>query len=193
MGGVIGVDRRDTGFAYVLYDILTKNGVHLSGENIAELGSTDRRLLALMDGRCQVTLLRTPYQFIAKSNGCHLLGIGGYGANHYQGTVGAVRATWLRNNQDILIAFKEAYKMGLDLVYNQTGEAKKILIKNMPYLAPSLIDGVFANLIDEKYGLDLSMKPNQGGLQAALDLRNKYGSLISSGKQIKINFNEIII
>jgi ABC-type nitrate/sulfonate/bicarbonate transport system substrate-binding protein len=191
--GTIGVDKRDTGFAYVLYDILSKNNLTISDVKIEEIGSTDGRLKALVDGRCLATLLRTPYQLLAKSKGCNLFSQYQMTVYDYQGTVGAVRTRWLKNNENTLFAFKRAYRQGLEWIHSHQSEAKSLLEVYIPELSPPILDEAFASLLDEKYGLDLSMTPNRSGLEGALSLRNKFRGLIAGRPQINLDFDQIVI
>ncbi|AWS44340.1 ABC transporter substrate-binding protein [Streptosporangium sp. 'caverna'] len=73
-GGVLGVDVPTSGFAFVAYELLARQGVKAGIDcEVAALGSTPRRAEALAEGRCAVTVLNAGNDLHAERAGCHRL------------------------------------------------------------------------------------------------------------------------
>lgn len=189
----IGVDKRDTGFAYVLYDTLARNGVSINQVQIKEMGSTDHRLTALLNGECQATLLRTPYPLMAKLKGCNSFNDCRMTTTDYQGTVGAVKASWLDQNREALMAFKDGYQEGLEWIYKNVRDAKGILANYMPALEIGLLEETFCQLTDSQYGFDRTLTPKVSGLNEVLRLRNLYSQAVSGLPPVQIDVSKIIM
>ena len=176
-GKIVGVDKKDTGFAFVLYAWLESHGVKINEVEIREMGSTYNRFQSLLKGECDVTLLRTPFERIAKSQkGCNVFALENF---HYQGTVGVVKNSFLQNNPDCVRRFKAGYLEGLEWLKQHPGQAKLILQKYCTELPDGLVDDAFQCI---KSGLHSEGKPDYNGLQAVLELRNKFCPRINSSR-----------
>lgn len=69
-GGVVGVDVSDSGFAYAAYELLAGAGLRRGGDyRVVELGSTPRRLNALLAGDCDITMLNAGNDLRAEDSG----------------------------------------------------------------------------------------------------------------------------
>lgn len=89
-GAVVGVDVPTSGFALALYALADHLGVTREEYELVALGSTPRRLEALLDGRCDATMLNAGNELQAEAAGCQLLGAAGDVCDPYLGTVVAV-------------------------------------------------------------------------------------------------------
>jgi len=90
-GKVVGVDVATSGFAFVLYEILDRAGLRAGRDyDIAELGSTPKRLDALLAGQCDATLLNAGNDLRAAAAGHPRLGRAADVVVPYLGTVLAV-------------------------------------------------------------------------------------------------------
>ncbi|MBX7448097.1 hypothetical protein GR927_08840 [Mycolicibacterium sp. 3033] len=69
-GAVLGVDVPTSGFAFVAYALLAELGVGREDVEVVALGSTPKRAAALVDGRCDVTILNAGNEIRARMNGC---------------------------------------------------------------------------------------------------------------------------
>ena len=192
-GKVIGVDKKDTGFAYVLYDILKQNGVDLQDITIKEMGATEGRLAMVENNQCQMTLLRTPYQLLAKSRGLNVFNQYRMSLDMYQGTVGVVHRTWVKDNESTLAAFQDAYQKGLHWFIKNPTEAKLLLAKNLNGLSGSSLDKCYEELCDKNYGLDQSMKPRITALNEVMKLRHAYESQLTGRTTAPIDVSRLII
>lgn len=71
--GSLGVDVPTSGFAFLAYEMLTLRGVTISDLTIETLGATPRRVLALVEGRCDYTILNAGNDLVAAARGCTLV------------------------------------------------------------------------------------------------------------------------
>ncbi|MCG7593245.1 hypothetical protein [Mycobacterium sp. PSTR-4-N] len=69
-GAVLGVDVPTSGFAFVAYALLAEMGVAREDVEIVALGSTPTRVAALVDGRCDITVLNAGNEIRARADGC---------------------------------------------------------------------------------------------------------------------------
>jgi ABC-type nitrate/sulfonate/bicarbonate transport system substrate-binding protein len=89
-GARIGVDVPTSGFALVLYALASHLGVERQDYELAALGSTPKRLEALLTGQCDATMLNAGNELVAEAAGCvRLAGVTDRFAP-YLGTVVAV-------------------------------------------------------------------------------------------------------
>jgi ABC-type nitrate/sulfonate/bicarbonate transport system substrate-binding protein len=89
-GARVGVDVPTSGFAMALYALAASLGVHRDEYELAELGSTPRRLQALLRGECDATMLNAGNELVAEEAGCVRLAGVAERLSPYLGTVVAV-------------------------------------------------------------------------------------------------------
>jgi ABC-type nitrate/sulfonate/bicarbonate transport system substrate-binding protein len=70
----LGVDVPNSGFAFVGYALLGRAGLARSDYEIVTLGSTPKRVRALLEGDCDVTVLGQGNELIAADQGARLMG-----------------------------------------------------------------------------------------------------------------------
>jgi ABC-type nitrate/sulfonate/bicarbonate transport system substrate-binding protein len=89
-GAKVGVDVPHSGFALALYALADRLGVRRDEYELVTLGSTPKRLEALLAGDCDATMLNAGNELIAEASGCvRLAGVTDHFAP-YLGTVVAV-------------------------------------------------------------------------------------------------------
>jgi ABC-type nitrate/sulfonate/bicarbonate transport system substrate-binding protein len=89
-GATVGVDVASSGFALALYALAHLLGVDRDEYELVVLGSTPKRLEALLAGQCDATMLNAGNELVAESAGCvRLAGVSDRIAP-YLGTVVAV-------------------------------------------------------------------------------------------------------
>jgi ABC-type nitrate/sulfonate/bicarbonate transport system substrate-binding protein len=69
-GATIGVDVPTSGFALALYALIDHLGVDREDYTLTALGSTPRRLEALLAGECDATMLNAGNELVAEAAGC---------------------------------------------------------------------------------------------------------------------------
>jgi ABC-type nitrate/sulfonate/bicarbonate transport system substrate-binding protein len=92
-GARVGVDVATSGFALALYALADSLGVTRDRYEVVALGSTPRRLEALLAGECVATMLNAGNELIAEERGCVRLASVGERLSPYLGTVLAVAGT----------------------------------------------------------------------------------------------------
>src|ERR1700693_4813274 len=95
-GKILSVDAMTTGYAFVLYEIMRRNGLDKDRGDyeIVRAGGMVQRWNALRDGRHAATLLSAPYNIIAKNQGFTEFVKATDVIGAYQGNVAAVRRSW---------------------------------------------------------------------------------------------------
>ena len=73
-GATLAVDVATSGFAFVGYALLARRGLARDAVEVVALGSTPRRAAALVEGRCDLTVLNAGNQYRARAAGARLLG-----------------------------------------------------------------------------------------------------------------------
>jgi len=89
-GAEVGVDVPGSGFALALYALADGLGVDRSRYRLVNLGSTPRRLEALLAGECTATMLNAGNELLAERAGCVRLAAASDHLSPYLGTVVAV-------------------------------------------------------------------------------------------------------
>jgi hypothetical protein len=89
-GARLGVDVPTSGFAFAMYALLEWLGSARDEFEIVALGSTPKRLEALLAGRCDATMLNAGNELLAERAGCHAFARVTDLSSPYLGTVIAV-------------------------------------------------------------------------------------------------------
>ena len=89
-GARVGVDVATSGFALALYALADSLGVARGEYELVTLGSTPRRLDALLAGECAATMLNAGNELVAEARGCVRLAGVAESLAPYLGTVVAV-------------------------------------------------------------------------------------------------------
>lgn len=72
-GAILGVDVPTSGFAFAMYALAESIGLSRDDYHVVALGSTPKRLDALVAGRCDATMLNAGNELSAEQAGCILL------------------------------------------------------------------------------------------------------------------------
>jgi ABC-type nitrate/sulfonate/bicarbonate transport system substrate-binding protein len=89
-GARVGVDVPASGFALAMYALTESLGVRRDEYELLALGSTPRRLTALLAGDCDATMLNAGNELVAEEQGCVRLAAASDVCAPYLGTVLAV-------------------------------------------------------------------------------------------------------
>ncbi|MDO4626480.1 MAG: ABC transporter substrate-binding protein [Pasteurellaceae bacterium] len=184
-GKNLSVDALTTGYAFVLRNFLAENKIADNETNISSIGSTNLRFDALVAGKTDATLLRTPMNIQAQKQGFNILATGKT-LGDFQGTVGVAKESWVKENQEALVKFIKAYRKALAWAAEpqNKGIAEAILIANdkdmTPELAPLALQELLQNMnaeIDEK------------GVVNVMNLRAKFAEPKKELKDAKKYYN----
>lgn len=174
-GKTVSVDAMTTGYAFVLFDLLKRNGLTSADYKVERAGGVRERWQALQEGKHAGTMLISPFDILAKDKGLNVLqyAIDLYG--HYQGLVGATRRDWAQQNPNKLEAYIRAYLSGLTYLYepNNKDEAIGILRKNTQ-MPPQLASQTYDSLVGPK-GFSRAAEVDVAGVRKVLELRSEYG------------------
>jgi ABC-type nitrate/sulfonate/bicarbonate transport system substrate-binding protein len=175
-GKTLSVDAMTTGYAFVLFDLLKRNGLKAGDYNVVKAGGVLERWDGLRERKHDGTMLITPFDILAKANGLNVLqyAIDVYG--QYQGIVGATRRSWAAQNRVKLIAYIRGYREGLTWLFDPANreDAIAILRKNLPQLSEGLAGESYGALVNPK-GFAADGALSIEGVRRVLALRSEYG------------------
>lgn len=89
-GARVGVDVPTSGFALAMYGLLEQLGTSRDAVELVALGSTPKRLAALLEGTCDATMLNAGSELVAERAGCSRRASVPESLGPYLGTVVAV-------------------------------------------------------------------------------------------------------
>jgi ABC-type nitrate/sulfonate/bicarbonate transport system substrate-binding protein len=175
-GRSIGVDALTTGFAFVAREILRRNSVPESAVGWLPIGGTETRYAALLDQRCDATLLRLPYDLLAHAAGANILA-GSEELGPYQGTVAAVRKRWAEERHEQLVAFIRGYARGLWWCVEPTNRPAAIAeLQTRLGVADEVLAAAVLDELVAPGGLQTDMQVDRAGLATVVELRERYGA-----------------
>lgn len=178
-GHTLSVDAMSTGFAFVLHDTLAAHGLGFGDTKLVAVGGTGYRYRALVAGKQDATLLRTPFEMLCRQQGFTVLIPSDRLTPTYLGTIGAVRAPWAAAHPAEMVAFLSAYHEALDWIIDRrnAGAARAILHQEYPDLAAPGLEATYRALTDRRTGLIRDMAVDRAGLAVVEGLRDKYAPL----------------
>src|SRR6266567_3242647 len=113
-GKTVSVDARTTGYAFVLFEILDRNGLREPDYTVERAGGVLQRFQALMEKKHAGTLLLSPFEVQTEAKGFHTLAVALRVLGQYQGLVAGVRQSWAEKNRESLVGFIRAYVRAVD-------------------------------------------------------------------------------
>jgi ABC-type nitrate/sulfonate/bicarbonate transport system substrate-binding protein len=175
-GKTLAVDAITTGYAFVLFDLLKRNGLNPGDYKVERAGGTLARWQGMREGKFAGSLLTTPFDLIAKANGFNILqrAIDVYG--HYQESAAATRRSWAATNRKQLVAYIKGYVVAIEWLREPKNKDESIAIlrNNLKQLSPELAAATHAALTGPK-GLAPRAQLDVEGIRKLLELRNDYG------------------
>ena len=173
----VSVDAMTTGYAFVVRELLARNGVSETDVTYVRAGGTSNRYRELLAGKHDATLMRTPFELLLRERGFHQLATAEtLGA--YQGTVGIARRSWTARHEKELVGFIRGYRAGIDWLYDRNNRAivEAILVANIRDMTPALAKQSYDLLLADKGGITRDAALDLDGIRTVLVLRSKYGS-----------------
>ena len=163
-----------TGFAFVLRELIQRAGLGPSEVTLVSAGGTPNRYRELVAGKHDGTLLRTPYELLAKDRGLHLL-VADVGP--YLGTVCAARRSWARDHDAALVGFIRGYLAGLAWAADPKNReiAEAILVAQLRDMTPALARRSYDDLFAAHAGLVRDGALDPARVRTVLGLRSKFG------------------
>jgi ABC-type nitrate/sulfonate/bicarbonate transport system substrate-binding protein len=176
-GKTLSVDARTTGYAFVLFEMLRRNGLADGDYKIVRAGGMTQRWEALRAQQQDATLLSAPFDLLAEAHGLHRLARATDVIGPYQGNVAAAKRSWAATHVDEVIGFIRAYAAAIEWLYDRSNrhEAVRILTESLPHMTAELAQRSYEQLLDPARGFFRQAKINAGGLETVLELRSRYG------------------
>jgi ABC-type nitrate/sulfonate/bicarbonate transport system substrate-binding protein len=174
-GGKLSVDAMTTGYAFVLRELLERNGV--SDVSFDRAGGALSRFQELLKGTHAGTVLVTPFDLLAMQQGHIRLAVAHEQLGAYQGVVAASRRSWAAQNPAALAGFVRAYRAGVEFLYANHDIAEQLLVANVSTMTPALAKQTLAVLLDERSGFFRDVRLDPEGMKTVLALRSKFGGV----------------
>jgi ABC-type nitrate/sulfonate/bicarbonate transport system substrate-binding protein len=175
-GKTIVVDTTNSGYAYLLYAILKKNGLNRGDYNVEAVGATPRRLEAMLkDKNNKAAVLNPPFAIQAVKGGLKDMGTTVSMMGPYQGTAGYTRRSWAKDNSATLVKYLQAYIEGLRWVLDPANkEAATKMLADGLNLPPDIAAANYAIVVDKNEGFAKDGKFDLAGFKNVLKLRAEY-------------------
>jgi ABC-type nitrate/sulfonate/bicarbonate transport system substrate-binding protein len=176
-GREISVDALTTGYAFVLLEMLERNGLVLGRDyTTAPAGGVMQRYEQLMQKRHAATMLISPFEVLARSGGMNVLADASSALGSYQGLVAGVRRSWAQQNPQLVTGYIRAYRRSLDWLYDPRNKqaALDLFLKNVPNSTPQAAATAYDVLLHPSSGFTRDARLNAAGTQTVLALREKY-------------------
>ena len=177
-GKTLSVDALTTGYAFVLREILEKNGLALDRDYKTErAGGVLQRFNALLEKKHAGTMLISPFEVQAEARGFTRLANATDQLGAYQGLVGGARKSWADANRDTVVGYIRAYTEAVDWLYDPKNRAEAIAIfrKNLPQANEQAANTAYQVLLSPKDGFQRKAQIDLKGVETVLGLRSKYG------------------
>ncbi|TMH66155.1 MAG: ABC transporter substrate-binding protein [Betaproteobacteria bacterium] len=194
-GKTISVDAMTTGYALVVRELVSRNSLAESDVSFVRAGGTANRYRELLAGKHDATLLRTPFELLARNRSFNVLA-SAESLGAYQGTAGMARRSWARDHESALVGFIRAYAQATDWLYDRANRdvAEALLVANIRDMTPALAKQAYDILLADKGGLYRNLAPDAAGIRTVLALRSKYGTpqktLTDPSKYVDLSYYE---
>lgn len=175
-GKTLSVDARTTGYAFVLLEMLAREGLGEGDYALATVGGMTQRWEAMQRGEQAATILSCPYDILAKARGFHQLAWATQVIGPYQGNVAATRRSWAAANEGRMLGYIRAYAAAIAWLHEPAnrGEAISILRRSLPNMPQELAEQSHAELLNPRDGFFRDAKVNMEGLRNVLALRSRH-------------------
>jgi ABC-type nitrate/sulfonate/bicarbonate transport system substrate-binding protein len=194
-GRTLSVDAMTTGAAFVLRELVVRQGLAESDVSYVRAGGTASRYRELLAGKHQATLLRTPFELMAQQQGAQLLATAdALGA--YMGTAGIARRSWAQANEAALVGFIRAYRRATEWLYERGNRevVEALLVAHSRDMTPTLARRAYELLLAERGGIRRDLSIDDAGLRTVLQLRSKYGqppkALGDPGRYVDLSYRD---
>lgn len=171
----VGVDAPQTGFAYAAYTLLDRLGAKLGSYDVVELGATPARRAALVQGRCDVTMLNAGHDVAAEEEGCSRSLVVSEELGPYLGSVLVGVQTWADAHGDLLRRLLLAWQAASRAVVDQaTAPTLKVRLQELLRCGARHAERAAETLRSPTEGLLLDGQVDLAALQTVIDLRAGY-------------------
>jgi ABC-type nitrate/sulfonate/bicarbonate transport system substrate-binding protein len=172
-GRTLVADVANTGWSFVLYDILRRHGLGRSDYIVKEVGAPFRRFETMRQNRAMAAaILNPPFAIHARRAGLKDMGAVVETIGPYQGTVPYVLRAWAQAHAGILTAYLAACIEGLRWALDprHAGEAISLYRERLN-VAPDMAAEIYAIASDPVTGLAKEAALDLAGFDTMLRLR----------------------
>ncbi len=196
-GKTLTVDAMTTGFAFVLREILARNGIAESDVRFERAGGVSSRFRAMLERPEHAgTMQMTPFELQGEARGFNTLvrAEQALGAP-YLGMTGAARRSWAGENRTAVEGFIRAYKRSVDFLYDPANRpiAEALLVANIQ-MSPEIARRAYDVLLDARSGFYRDVGLDPAAIRTVLALRSKYGqprkTLADPARYIDLSYRE---
>jgi ABC-type nitrate/sulfonate/bicarbonate transport system substrate-binding protein len=175
-GKTLAVDAITTGYAFVLFDLLKRNGLQPSEYRVEPVGGTQARWQGMRERKYAAAMLTSPFDLVAKADGFNVLQYAKDIYGHYEESIATTRRAWAAENEKKLLAYIKAYVAAVEWLREpgNRAEAIAILRKSFPQLSPEIAAGAYESFIGPR-GMAAKAQLDIAGLRKVLELRSEYG------------------
>jgi ABC-type nitrate/sulfonate/bicarbonate transport system substrate-binding protein len=172
-GRTLVADVANTGWSFVLYDILKRHGLSRGDIAIHEAGAPFRRFEAMRDDKTMAAaILNPPFAIHARRAGLNDMGAVVDTVGPYLGTVPYVLRAWADANVDTLAGYLAACIEGLRWILHSANEAEVIKLAGERLSLPADIAAeMVATATDPLHGLAKDAAFDLEGFKTVLRLR----------------------
>jgi ABC-type nitrate/sulfonate/bicarbonate transport system substrate-binding protein len=176
-GTSVAVDATDSGFAYVLYAILSEHGLERDTDyQVVSVGGIPLRFQALVAGEQQGALLSNGFEARAAAQGLRLFDDVRAVADPYLGTVFAALQPWLKQHKQAALAFTRAYLTALRWSLDPANreQALTLLTAALPDTGRTLAEEIYRVHLDSGIGLIQNGGISTAAMSNIVRLRDRF-------------------
>jgi ABC-type nitrate/sulfonate/bicarbonate transport system substrate-binding protein len=175
-GRTLVADVANTGWSFVLYEILRRHGIHRGCYSIHEAGAPFRRFEAMQSDKAMAAaILNPPFAIHARRAELKDMGPVADQVGAYLGTVPYVLRSWAMTNADTLTAYLAASIEGLRWVLDPTNKQQAmLLIAERLSLPADIAVEMLATAVDPVSGLARDAAFDLEGFKTVLRLRTAF-------------------
>jgi len=177
-GKQLSVDALTTGYAFVLLEIMARNGLMLDRDyTTVSAGGVMGRYQSLLKKDHAATMLISPFEVMAKTQGFNVLADADSALGDYQGLVAGVRRSWAQQNSRELTGYIRAYREALNWLYNPANKqvALDLFVGKVKGATPQSAATSYDVLLHPKTGFTRDAKISDTGVRTVIALREKFG------------------
>jgi ABC-type nitrate/sulfonate/bicarbonate transport system substrate-binding protein len=199
-GQTLTVDAMTTGFAFVLREILARNGITEDQVRFERAGGVSSRFRAMLENPKHAgTMQMTPFEILGEQRGMRTLVRASEVIGPYMGMCGVARRRWAQANEAAVVGYTKAYVRAVRWLREPGNRpvAEALLVAHVNALSPALAPKVADLLLDDRNGFRADASFDIPGIRTVLELRSKYGqprrSLTDPSRYIDPRFRELAL
>jgi ABC-type nitrate/sulfonate/bicarbonate transport system substrate-binding protein len=165
-------DVADTGWSFVLYEILRGHGLAAGDYAVHEAGAPFRRFEAMRDDKTMAAILNPPFAIHARRAGLTDMGAVVDAIGPYQGTVPYVLRSWAQEHVETLVGYLAACIEGLRWALDPANKSGAVALTRDRLNVPADIAAeIYGVATDPKNGLARDAALDRAGFDTMLRLR----------------------